>query len=251
MARGRMGLIDNVLRQTIAHRAGGRRQGSCKLRHAPGALNSAVECHLHTVEVAGSNPAAPTNKFPEMNNIRRLLLGFPTLLACSWLHAQRPTLTTQWIVGQGARWPTYPRLSGLKTARPFLMTCGCRHRNRLSRVSIRSPASGVLLLDMRRAVASLKAIAPGADVHDALPWPVTFDSAGKQALYIFDGDIFLLDLDSSAFSRLTRTPAEEKDPQFSPNGRFVSFVRDNNIYVWDIAAGSRRHSSPTMVPRPR
>ena len=26
-----------------------------------GALNSAVECHLHTVEVAGSNPAAPTN----------------------------------------------------------------------------------------------------------------------------------------------------------------------------------------------
>ena len=26
------------------------------------ALNSAVECHLHTVEVAGSNPAAPTNK---------------------------------------------------------------------------------------------------------------------------------------------------------------------------------------------
>ncbi len=27
-----------------------------------GALNSAVECHLHTVEVAGSNPAAPTIK---------------------------------------------------------------------------------------------------------------------------------------------------------------------------------------------
>jgi hypothetical protein len=30
---------------------------------APRALNSAVECHLHTVEVAGSNPAAPTNSF--------------------------------------------------------------------------------------------------------------------------------------------------------------------------------------------
>jgi hypothetical protein len=25
------------------------------------ALNSAVECHLHTVEVTGSNPVAPTN----------------------------------------------------------------------------------------------------------------------------------------------------------------------------------------------
>src|SRR5258708_2691247 len=31
-------------------------RGACPLR----ALNSAVECHLHTVEVAGSNPAAPT-----------------------------------------------------------------------------------------------------------------------------------------------------------------------------------------------
>lgn len=29
-----------------------------------GALNSAVECHLHTVEVIGSNPIAPTT--PEM-----------------------------------------------------------------------------------------------------------------------------------------------------------------------------------------
>ena len=28
------------------------------------ALNSAVECHLHTVEVIGSNPIAPT--IPEM-----------------------------------------------------------------------------------------------------------------------------------------------------------------------------------------
>ncbi len=34
------------------------------------ALNSAVECHLHTVEVIGSNPIAPT--------INQLLLGEST-----------------------------------------------------------------------------------------------------------------------------------------------------------------------------
>ena len=49
--------------QAIAHPGWGSPGGSCKLRHAPRALNSAVECHLHTVEVAGSNPAAPTNSF--------------------------------------------------------------------------------------------------------------------------------------------------------------------------------------------
>ena len=29
-------------------------------KHKSWALNSAVECHLHTVEVIGSNPIAPT-----------------------------------------------------------------------------------------------------------------------------------------------------------------------------------------------
>lgn len=33
------------------------------------AVNSAVECHPHTVEVAGSNPVPPTiNHFPERNH---------------------------------------------------------------------------------------------------------------------------------------------------------------------------------------
>ena len=31
------------------------------------AHNSAVECHLHTVEVVGSNPAVPTNPFNNLD----------------------------------------------------------------------------------------------------------------------------------------------------------------------------------------
>jgi hypothetical protein len=38
------------------------------------ALNSAVECHLHTVEVAGSNPAAPTNTHHDL--AARVTFGF-------------------------------------------------------------------------------------------------------------------------------------------------------------------------------
>src|SRR5271166_2399254 len=33
------------------------------------ALNSAVECHLHTVEVTGSNPVAPTIVFKGLRGI--------------------------------------------------------------------------------------------------------------------------------------------------------------------------------------
>jgi hypothetical protein len=35
------------------------------------ALNSAVECHLHTVEVIGSNPIAPTNNQLTLRTLRR------------------------------------------------------------------------------------------------------------------------------------------------------------------------------------
>ena len=44
--------------------------------HSQGALNSAVECHLHTVEVAGSNPAAPTINSLKINHFEtRLILA--------------------------------------------------------------------------------------------------------------------------------------------------------------------------------
>ena len=33
------------------------------------AHNSAVECHLHTVEVVGSNPAVPTNPFNNLGAV--------------------------------------------------------------------------------------------------------------------------------------------------------------------------------------
>ena len=33
------------------------------LTEQPWAVNSAVECHPHTVEVTGSNPVPPTSKF--------------------------------------------------------------------------------------------------------------------------------------------------------------------------------------------
>ncbi len=47
------------------------------------ALNSAVECHPHTVEVVGSNPTAPTISSsgleisPKDPNSRSLLTAFP------------------------------------------------------------------------------------------------------------------------------------------------------------------------------
>ncbi len=100
------------------------------------------------------------------------------------------------------------------------------------------PSSGkrTPVLDMPGAVRSLEALDAKTGVQQALPWPMTFNLSGTQALYLFHGDLFLLDLPSSSFSRITQTEAEEKDALFSPNGKLVSFVRDNDIFVWDLSA---------------
>src|SRR5208282_6573222 len=53
------------------------------------ALNSAVECHLHTVEVAGSNPAAPTKSTGYGNVAGSCPAPGP---AIEWLIASRAVL---------------------------------------------------------------------------------------------------------------------------------------------------------------
>src|SRR5438477_160237 len=88
--------------------------------------------------------------------------------------------------------------------------------SRLSRES-RAPASRWMervrptgdrgsAFDGAKAVASLKAILPGAP--EALPWPDSFDAAGRRAVYVIGDGLFLLDLPSSTLERIGR--AEDK-----------------------------------------
>ncbi len=150
---------------------------------------------------------------------------------------QRPPLTAEWIFGkEGSSVAEVPEFKWLAdnsaifydSRRPEAQ----RTFERLDPITReRHPA-----LDMLKAVASLTSLDPSSEIKQALPWPDLFDANGRQALYIFHGDIFLLDLSASSFTRVTNTPAEEKDAQFSPDGRLLSFVRSNDLYVYDIAA---------------
>ena len=40
--------------------------------------------------------------------------------------------------------------------------------------------------------------------------------------------------------RLTETAAFETDPKFSPHGRYVSFIRDQDLYAVEVATGAER-----------
>ncbi len=98
-----------------------------------------------------------------------------------------------------------------------------------------NPATGQRqsIVDAVRALADLRRAVEGMN-PDVLPWPLAFDGSGAQALYIFKGDVFVLELNSAHFRRLTSTPAEETSASFSPNGRRVAYVRTNDLYFFDL-----------------
>ena len=67
------------------------------------------------------------------------------------------------------------------------------------------------------------------------------DSRGL--LVPLDGDLYHYDLSkppAEAVRRLTTTPAFETDAKFSPRGRYVSFIREQDLYAVELATGAER-----------
>ena len=67
-----------------------------------------------------------------------------------------------------------------------------------------------------------------------------WDSLGKVILAPVEGDIFVYDVAAKQARRVTRTPGDEIDAKVSPKGGFVSYVRDDNLYVTPSAGGPER-----------
>jgi len=71
----------------------------------------------------------------------------------------------------------------------------------------------------------------------------SFAPDSHQLLIPLNGDLYLYDIarkPAEAVRRLTRTGSYETDARFSPRSHFVSFVRDQNLFVIDLANGTER-----------
>jgi dipeptidyl aminopeptidase/acylaminoacyl peptidase len=67
--------------------------------------------------------------------------------------------------------------------------------------------------------------------------PAVFDRAGKRAAFARNGDIFVRELASGRLTQITRTPQNETAPQFSEDGRLLSFRVENDWFVHDFGTG--------------
>ncbi len=64
-----------------------------------------------------------------------------------------------------------------------------------------------------------------------------WDKAGEALLFPLGGDVFLYDLAKAESRRLTNTDGFETDPKVSPKGGYVSYVRDDELFVYDLKTG--------------
>ncbi len=70
-----------------------------------------------------------------------------------------------------------------------------------------------------------------------------FSADSRSLLVPLGGDLYVYDLRArpeSAVRRVTKTDAFETDARFSPRGRYVSFIRDQNLVVYDMKSGQER-----------
>ncbi|MGV9010713.1 S9 family peptidase [Brevundimonas sp.] len=66
----------------------------------------------------------------------------------------------------------------------------------------------------------------------------SWDEQGRYILAPLEGDVFLAERAGGNVRRLTETEADEIDAKVSPRGNFVSWVRDQDLVVYDLAAGT-------------
>ena len=63
---------------------------------------------------------------------------------------------------------------------------------------------------------------------------------GKALLFVSQGSLYWFDLEKQTGKRLTTGDRPVVDPKISPNGLYVSFVRDHDLWVVEVASGRER-----------
>ncbi len=162
-------------------------------------------------------------------------LAVIALLVAMPVRAQQQKLTVEWIYSdEGDNATRLPQFAW--TTGGDVLLFDVRKPEAERNIERLNPATGQRrpALDRAAALASLRTLLGDKEAPAALVWPGSFDAAGRLALYSFADDLFVLDLQASRFERLTRTPAKELAARFSPDGRKVAFVRDNDLFVIDL-----------------
>jgi dipeptidyl-peptidase-4 len=141
---------------------------------------------------------------------------------------------------------TTPTVRWLKDGNHYLITNDSARRDvpRLQKVNAATGAATPFFdaAKMQAAFATL----PGVSAEDARQLAnrdkYDLNPAETAVLINWSNDLFYYEFGSDRAIRLTSTPEEEVGEGFSPDGRMVTFVRGNNLYVEDVGTQRRERA---------
>jgi dipeptidyl-peptidase-4 len=139
-----------------------------------------------------------------------------------------------------------PTIRWLKDGNHYLLTneASKRDRPRLQKVNA-ATGEAVPFFDAAKMQAAFAAL-PGVTAADARQLAnrgnYNLNPAETAALINWSNDLFYYEFGSDRAIRLTSNPEEEVGEAFSPDGKMVSFVRENNLYVEDLSMQRRERA---------
>ncbi len=175
--------------------------------------------------------------------INLVLLVVPSVLAQSKLLTIDDILDPENRVNFSGSTPT---VRWMKDGKHYLVTNDASRRD-VPRIQKVDAATGeaVPLFNAAKMQAAFAAL-PGVGAQDARQLAnrsnYLMNSAENAVLINWANDLFYYEFASDRAVRLTSNPEEEVGESFSPDGRMVSFIRENNLYVEDLGMQRRERA---------
>src|SRR5215204_2838602 len=185
-----------------------------------------------------------------MTRSKALLLATVFLaLATQSLRAQNKLLTIDDIFDPVKRVNfngSTPTVRWLKDGKSYLLTNEAARRDapRLQKVDAVT-GEAIAFFDAAKMQAAFAAL-PGVSAQDARQLAnrgnYNLNPAETAVVLNWSNDLFYYEFGSDRAIRLTSNPEEEVGERFSPDGRMISFVRENNLYVEDLGMQRRERA---------
>jgi dipeptidyl-peptidase-4 len=141
---------------------------------------------------------------------------------------------------------TTPSIRWLKDGNHYLLTNEASRKDvpRLQKVNA-ATGEAVAFFDTAKMQAAFAAL-PGVTAENARQLAnranYNLNPAETAVLINWSNDLFYYEFGSDRAIRLTSTPEQELSEEFSPDGRMISFVRGNNLYVEDLGMQRRERA---------
>ena len=184
---------------------------------------------------------------------KKIVLLFVTLFLCcaAAARAQEKLLTIEDIYDKDKKvafgGSPAPDLVWLSDGEHYLQSRDEKDKAQIWKVNART-GEAVPFFDtskMESALAKLPAVSRDDAKKLAHAKSFHLNPAQTAVLINFNKELIYYELNSNAAARLTNNTAEELEEDFSPDGRMVSFVRGNDLYVVELASKRERRLTTT------